>query len=144
MPSATGPVRHPKGPAEPAAGPDARDAVRELLDSSVGAKVLVALTGLGLVLFVVFHLIGNLKLLPGGPESRDAINAYAHFLKHDLGILLWLFRGGLLAIFVLHIALTLRLHARSAAASSVARDALGLPSPLARLRREVKLTLPPG
>ena len=113
--ASAGTVRHPKGPARPAPGTDAPG----FLDSSVGAKVLVALTGLGLVGFVIVHLIGNLKLLPGGPESRAAINAYAHFLKHDLGAVLWVFRGGLLLIFVLHLALAVRLKLRSAAARPV-------------------------
>src|SRR5207248_2495188 len=71
------------------------------------------------VLFVIAHLIGNLKLLTGGPESRDAINAYAHFLKHDLGLLLWLVRAGLLAIFVLHLTLAIRLKLRSVAARPI-------------------------
>jgi succinate dehydrogenase / fumarate reductase cytochrome b subunit len=86
-----------------------------MLDSSVGAKVLVALTGLGLVGFVVFHMIGNLKVFQG----PDAVNAYAYFLKHGLGSLLWAARAGLLAIFVLHLSLALRLKARSAAARPV-------------------------
>lgn len=94
--------------------------MRAVLDSSVGAKVLVGLTGVGLVLFVIFHMIGNLKLLPGGPASRDAINAYAYFLKHDLGVLIWIARAGLLLIFVLHLALAIRLKLRSAAARPVA------------------------
>jgi succinate dehydrogenase / fumarate reductase cytochrome b subunit len=119
MASAAGTVRHPKGSQKPGPGIDARGFLSALLDSSVGAKVLVALTGLGLVGFVIVHLIGNLKLLPGGPESRESINAYAHFLKHDLGLLLWLFRGGLLLVFVLHLALAIRLKLRSAAARPV-------------------------
>lgn len=90
--------------------------VETYLLSSVGHKIVTALTGLGLVGFVVFHMIGNLKVLPGGPESRDSINGYAYFLKHDLGALIWIARGGLLAIFVLHVVLTLRLNAKSAAA----------------------------
>src|SRR5437667_4759298 len=104
MSTATG-VRHPKGPTAPPTGISAGAFFSTLVDSSVGAKVLVALTGLGLVGFVIVHMVGNWKLLFGGPESREAINAYAYFLKHDLGAWLWLFRGGLLAIFVLHIAL---------------------------------------
>ena len=64
--------------------------------------------------FVIVHLIGNLQVLPafGG---RDAINAYAKFLK-DQGPLLWIARGGLLTVFVLHIffALTLAWRARKA------------------------------
>ena len=121
MASATGTVRHPKGPAQPPSPPNrAGEFLRAVLDSSVGAKVIVGLTGAGLVGFTIFHTIGNLKLLPGGPESRDALNAYAHFLKHDLGLLLWFARGGLLAIFVLHLAMAIRLKLRAAAARPVA------------------------
>jgi succinate dehydrogenase / fumarate reductase, cytochrome b subunit len=107
---------NPKGPRvyPPPSAPLAW--VETYLASSVGHKIVTALTGLGLAGFVVFHMIGNLKVLPGGPESRDAINGYAHFLKHDLGALLWIFRGGLLGIFVLHVVLTLRLNAKTAAA----------------------------
>jgi succinate dehydrogenase / fumarate reductase, cytochrome b subunit len=116
METATPGVRHPKGPAKPRKGPEAGAFAAALLDSSVGAKILVALTGTALVLFVVFHMIGNLKVLQG----PDAINGYAYFLKHDLGALIWIARGGLLLAFVLHIALALRLNLRSAAARPVA------------------------
>jgi succinate dehydrogenase / fumarate reductase cytochrome b subunit len=115
METATTGVRHPKGPAKPRKGPPANAFLGALLDSSVGSKVLVALTGAGLVGFVVFHMIGNLKLLSG----PDSINAYAYFLKHDLGALIWVARAGLLGIFVLHLALALRLKVRSAAARPV-------------------------
>jgi len=115
MAAAAGTVRHPKGPQKPGPGVDARGFLSALLDSSVGAKILVALTGLGLVGFVVVHLVGNLKIFQG-PE---AINHYAHFLKHDLGLVLWLFRAGLLFVFVLHLALAIRLKLRSAAARPV-------------------------
>jgi succinate dehydrogenase / fumarate reductase cytochrome b subunit len=77
--------------------------------------VLVALTGVSLVTFLVFHMIGNLKVFSG----PDAINAYAHFLKHDLGALIWIARAGLLGLFVLHLALALRLKARARAARPV-------------------------
>src|SRR3954454_9582074 len=73
------------------------------LTSTVGQKIVIGLTGAGLVGFVVVHMIGNLKLF-GGPES---INAYAYFLKHDLGAFLWIARGGLLAVFVAHVYLAL-------------------------------------
>src|SRR4051812_10884838 len=43
MTPATGTVRHPKGPAEPATGPDAGVFLRAVLDSSVGAKVTIGL-----------------------------------------------------------------------------------------------------
>lgn len=116
MGSATGTVRHPKGPPETESTRGAAPFVSALLDSSVGAKVIVALTGLGLVTFVVFHMIGNLKVFQG----PDAINSYAYFLKHSTGALLWVARAGLLAVFVLHLGLALRLKARARAARPVA------------------------
>ncbi len=108
------PVRHPKGLPEDA--PPAGPFLTALLESSVGAKLLVAFTGLGLVGFVVFHMIGNLKVFQG----RDAINGYGYFLKHDLGALIWIARAGLLGLFVLHLGLALRLTLRSKAARPVA------------------------
>lgn len=113
MSSAT--VRHPKGPLETKPERAAVPFVWAFFDSSVGAKITVALTGLGLVTFAIFHMIGNLKVFSG----PDAINAYAHFLKHDLGLLLWIARAGLLAIFVLHLVLAIRLTLRSRAARPV-------------------------
>jgi succinate dehydrogenase / fumarate reductase cytochrome b subunit len=114
MSVSTASPRHPKGP--PGAGASSRvDTARSLADSSVGAKILVALTGLGLAAYVVLHMIGNLKVFQG----RDAINAYAYFLKHELGLLLWIARAGLLFIFVLHIVLAVRLKLRSVAARPV-------------------------
>ena len=113
MPSAT--VRHPKGPVEDSPQVAAGPFLQEFVESSVGGKVLMALTGAGLVGFVVFHMIGNLKLLSG----PDAINKYAAFLKHDLGALIWIARAGLLGIFVLHIALAIRLNRKAAAARPV-------------------------
>ncbi len=85
------------------------------LTSTIGQKVLLALTGLALVGFLIVHLIGNLKVLFG----PDEINAYAHFLKHSLGPILWMFRAGLLAVFITHIALALKLKARTSAARPV-------------------------
>src|SRR5436305_9395702 len=102
-------VRHPKGP--PVEKPDraAVPFVWAFFDSSVGAKITVALTGLRLVTYVIAHLIGNLKVFSG----PDAINGYAYFLKHDLGALIWVARAGLLVIFVLHVGLAIRLTLRS-------------------------------
>jgi succinate dehydrogenase / fumarate reductase, cytochrome b subunit len=116
MQSPSAAPRHPKGPPAAESTSRAGELVRGLVDSSVGAKILVALSGLGLTAYVVLHMIGNLKIFQG----RDAINAYAYFLKHELGILLWIARGGLLAIFVLHIVLAVRLKLRSVAARPVA------------------------
>jgi succinate dehydrogenase / fumarate reductase cytochrome b subunit len=72
--------------------------------SSIGGKVTMAITGVLLFGFVVVHLLGNLLLLSG----PDAINAYAKWL-FDKGVLLWLARLGLLAVFVLHVVTGIRL-----------------------------------
>jgi succinate dehydrogenase / fumarate reductase cytochrome b subunit len=72
--------------------------------TSIGSKFLVGLTGFALVGFVLAHMGGNLLIYAG----QDALNSYAQKLK-SLGPLLWLARAGLLAVFVLHLFLTLRL-----------------------------------
>jgi succinate dehydrogenase / fumarate reductase cytochrome b subunit len=115
MAAASATVRHPKGPPEREPGQKAGPFLSAFVQSSVGAKILVALTGIGLVTFVIFHMIGNLKVF----EGQDAINSYAYFLKHSLGALIWIARAGLLAIFVLHLALAIRLTLRSWAARPV-------------------------
>ncbi len=74
--------------------------------SSIGKKILVALTGAALVLFVLGHMIGNL-LVFAGPE---AINEYGHMLQtalHGGGV--WIARLGLLTAVVIHITATIQL-----------------------------------
>lgn len=94
------------------------DWLKPFFTVSVGMKATTAVTGLALTGFVIGHLVGNLKVLPvfGG---RDALNGYAKFLK-DLGGLLWVARGGLLAVFGLHVYLALTLALRAKAARPVA------------------------
>ncbi len=76
--------------------------------SSIGKKWIVAITGLGLIAYVFGHLAGNLQFFIGA----DQINAYAKLL-HSTGPMLWVVRAGLLAIFVLHIAVTVQLAAQN-------------------------------
>jgi succinate dehydrogenase / fumarate reductase cytochrome b subunit len=83
--------------------------------STIGSKHLMAVTGLGLVAFALQHMLGHLVMF-GGP---DAYNNYAHTMQ-SLGALKWLARGGLLAIFILHLVTGLRLAARNRAARPVA------------------------
>lgn len=68
--------------------------------SSIGSKILIALTGLGLVVFLVGHLAGNLLFLAG----PDAFNTYAHSLVSNP--LVYVAEVGLLAVFFLHVAKT--------------------------------------
>lgn len=51
------------------------------LTSTIGRKILMALTGLLLISFLVVHLIGNLQLLKG--DNGEAFNVYAHFMGHN-------------------------------------------------------------
>ena len=114
MAGSTSPVRHPKQKKD-AALTGANSFLWAFFDSSVGAKIVVALTGLGLVGFSAFHMIGNQKVFQG----RDAINGYAYFLTHSLGALIWVARAGLRTIFALHQTLAIRLTLRSRAARPV-------------------------
>lgn len=66
--------------------------------------MIVAVTGIILILFVIGHLLGNLQIFLG-PEW---INGYSQHL-HDLGPLLWLIRVFLLATVIIHIYVTIRL-----------------------------------
>ncbi|MFT3708814.1 MAG: succinate dehydrogenase cytochrome b subunit [Archangium sp.] len=66
--------------------------------SSVGSKIVMALTGLGLWLFVIAHLAGNLTAFAG----KETFNHYAEALKGNPP-LLWGVRIALLIGFPLHI-----------------------------------------
>ncbi len=66
--------------------------------------MIVAITGIILILFVVGHLLGNLQIFLG-PEW---INGYSQHLR-DLGPLLWAVRFFLLATVIIHIYVTIRL-----------------------------------
>lgn len=105
-------VSNPPGAVASAAGP--KGALRTFIGSTIGAKVLMGLTGLGLIGFLIVHMLGNLQIFLGS----DAINEYAFKLK-DQPLLLWPARLGLLAMFVLHVGLAFHLNARNTAARPV-------------------------
>src|SRR5688572_1150900 len=52
-----------------------------LLSSTLGRKLLMALTGLFLILFLIVHLIGNLQLLKS--DGGRAFNVYAEFMTSN-------------------------------------------------------------
>lgn len=66
--------------------------------------MIVALSGIILILFVVGHLLGNLQIFLG----PDWINAYSEHLR-ELGPLLWVIRIFLLLTVIVHIYVTIRL-----------------------------------
>jgi succinate dehydrogenase / fumarate reductase cytochrome b subunit len=69
-----------------------------LLTSSIGLKLVMALTGVVLSLFVLGHMLGNLQAFQGA----EALNDYAKLLRKEPA-LLWTVRAGLLAAVALHI-----------------------------------------
>jgi succinate dehydrogenase / fumarate reductase, cytochrome b subunit len=83
--------------------------------SSIGKKLVVAITGVMLVGFLLGHMTGNLLVYQG----REDLNDYAYFLHHFLhGWGIWLARFGIIAAFVLHIIATISLTRQNRAARS--------------------------
>ena len=97
-------ISEPKSAAAATIRTKPRGFVSEFCHSSVGRKMIVAVTGMILILFVIGHLLGNLQIFLG-PEW---INAYSQHLR-DLGPLLWMIRVFLLVSVLLHIYFTILL-----------------------------------
>ena len=83
------------------------------LGSTIGKKVVMALTGIVLVGFVVGHMVGNLQLYLG-PEVLNAYGHALHELLHGTG--LWIARSVMLLSVGLHVwaATSLTLASRAA------------------------------
>jgi succinate dehydrogenase / fumarate reductase cytochrome b subunit len=75
-----------------------RTRLQRFFHSSIGLKILMAVTGVILSAFVLGHMLGNLQVFQG-PESIDA---YGRLLRKEPA-LLWTVRLGLLAAVGLHI-----------------------------------------
>ncbi len=86
--------------------------------SSVGMKILMAVSGLYFIFYVLAHMYGNLKVLGG----QEAFDSYAHHLRTLLEPILpysgflWLFRATLIVALIAHLyaGLSLWSHASSA------------------------------
>ncbi len=74
------------------------------VSSTIGRKVIAAISGIALMLFIIVHLGGNLTLLI--PDGGATFNSYAHHLA-GLGPLLWVARAGLLIFFLAHVLLAI-------------------------------------
>ncbi len=74
------------------------------LRSSIISKVVMAITGAILVLYVIVHTAGNMLIFFG----RDTLNSYSEFL-HSLGPILWIIRAILIISAVLHIITSIKL-----------------------------------
>jgi succinate dehydrogenase / fumarate reductase cytochrome b subunit len=86
------------------------------LTSIIGLKVVMATTGLMMVGFVIFHMLGNLQIFLG-PEP---IQYYADHVIRFWPEALWAARAGLLGAVVAHIASAMALVKRSGSARPVA------------------------
>ncbi|MFC0509199.1 succinate dehydrogenase cytochrome b subunit [Micromonospora costi] len=94
---------------------------RSPIRSNVGLKALMAVTGIILVLFLIAHMLGNLKSFAG----QTAFDHYAHWLR-DIGKpllpgvwFLWILRGVLTVAVIGHIAAATALAMRARAARPV-------------------------
>jgi succinate dehydrogenase / fumarate reductase cytochrome b subunit len=83
--------------------------------STVGKKVIMAITGLIGVGFVILHVAGNLQAFAG----REKINAYSALLHGPGAELLWLVRIVLIVAVVLHVVMAVQLTQRARAARPV-------------------------
>lgn len=101
------------------------------MTSPIGKKIVTGVTGLGWVLFIILHLIGNLGYFAEG----DAFNEYSHFLL-NMGPLLWALEILLLVGLVMHAAAGIDIYIRKRRArerdyeeyKSVGRPSLQTPS----------------
>lgn len=84
--------------------------------SSIGIKFFMGITGLLLIGFVLGHMTGNLLIFMG----PDAINEYGEFLQTvGHGVLIWVARIGLVAIFTIHMTLAFVLRGKNTSARPV-------------------------
>lgn len=72
--------------------------LRSFYRTTIGKKVVMAVTGIVLVGYLVVHVSGNLLMF----RSPDAINAYAEFLKSS-AVLLWTVRVLVFGSLILHV-----------------------------------------
>jgi len=99
----------------------ARPVVR-LYRTSIGKKVVMAVTGVVGVLFLIGHIFGNLHIF----EGSEKFNEYGEFLRiigapiFGSSQLLWIIRFGLIACIVLHVVSAVQLTQQSRAGRPVA------------------------
>lgn len=84
-----------------------KQGVGRYLHSTIGRKQIVALTGVGLAVFVLTHMIGNLLIFVG----PHAYNQYSHSLVSSP--LIYGAEAGLVALFFGHLALAIGLQIRN-------------------------------
>jgi succinate dehydrogenase / fumarate reductase cytochrome b subunit len=98
----------------------------EFYSRTVGKKIVMAISGLLMAVFVIAHMAGNLKMFAGvGEDGIHKIDHYAEMLENiAAGFLgeytfLWISRAGLLFCVVVHIVTAISLQRRNTAARPV-------------------------
>jgi succinate dehydrogenase / fumarate reductase cytochrome b subunit len=89
--------------------------------TTIGKKYVAAVTGVIIAIWVVLHMLGNLKAIegPGSTRGQAALDRYAHTLRtlfspvfpHDM--ILWIVRGLLILAVVLHVVSVTQLWVRN-------------------------------
>ncbi|MDE3216680.1 MAG: succinate dehydrogenase cytochrome b subunit [Gemmatimonadota bacterium] len=87
----------------------------ELYRSTIGKKIIMAVTGLIGIAFVFLHMVGNLQVFIG----QNKFDAYAALLHGPLAELLWVARAVLVAAVLLHVLMAWQLTRRARAARPV-------------------------
>ncbi|MFE9194432.1 succinate dehydrogenase cytochrome b subunit [Micromonospora sp. NPDC007208] len=105
----------------PSVGPVVITKTRSPIRSNVGLKAVMAVTGILLALFLIAHMLGNLKVFTG----ETSFDHYAHWLR-DIGKpllpgvwFLWILRTVLVVAVVAHIVAATVLARRARAARPV-------------------------
>lgn len=88
-----------------------------IAQSAIGKKLLTGITGLGLVAFMVVHMVGNLVFF----VSADAYNRYAYSLE-QLAPLVWTVEALLLVGILAHAALGIQIYLNKRQARTVQYD----------------------
>lgn len=95
------------------------NALSSLVQSSIGKKVIMGVTGFVMIGWVTIHMAGHFIMFSG----QDAYNAYAHFIQSGFGVepaLLWILRLVMLGAIGAHIWAAVALTRLNAAARPVA------------------------
>lgn len=108
-----------------------------LVDTTVGKKAIVGVTGAIMFGFVIGHLAGNLLVFVG----QDALDDYGHML-HAIPELLWGARIVLLLSVLTHVVLTLDVNRRARAARRVQYREYKEAAPMSWLQRLGGATMP--
>ena len=101
-------------PASPSSGPSGV-AAPSLFGTSIGKKMLMAASGLFILLWLIGHMLGNLKVW----LNQKEFDSYAEFLRRmgepivPHSVLLWLIRALLTVAFVVHVYLAVDLSLRN-------------------------------